>query len=63
MSRSVGLREDQREGHMLATLIQGLFPVDPVWGNYEQARLPAGSAADTLHVPGRVRLQERACSR
>ncbi|MNF01563.1 hypothetical protein D3C80_2005710 [compost metagenome] len=31
MSRSLGLREDQREGEVLATLIFGLFPVDPVW--------------------------------
>ena len=26
MSRSLGLREDQREGEVLATLICGLFP-------------------------------------
>ncbi|KAF2389683.1 hypothetical protein FX983_04122 [Pseudomonas frederiksbergensis] len=26
MSRSLGLREDQREGEVLATLIFGLFP-------------------------------------
>ena len=26
MSRSLGLREDQREGEALATLIYGLFP-------------------------------------
>ncbi len=31
MSRSLGLREDQREGELLATLIFGLFPVDSVW--------------------------------
>ncbi|MBK5508971.1 hypothetical protein [Pseudomonas sp. TH15] len=38
MSRSLGLREDQREGEVLATLIFGLFPLDPVWCIREQAR-------------------------
>ncbi|ROM69200.1 hypothetical protein BK653_14655 [Pseudomonas brassicacearum] len=28
MSRSLGLREDQREGAMLVALIAGLFPLD-----------------------------------
>jgi hypothetical protein len=28
MSRSLGLREDQRVGEVLATRIAGLFPVD-----------------------------------
>jgi hypothetical protein len=28
MSRSLGLREDQREGEVLATLIFGLFPLE-----------------------------------
>jgi hypothetical protein len=36
MSRSIGLREDQREGEVLATLIAVLFPVDPVWCIREQ---------------------------
>jgi hypothetical protein len=31
MSRSIGLREDQREGAVLATLIFELFPLDQVW--------------------------------
>jgi len=38
MSRSLGLREDQREGRVLATLIFRLFPVDPVRCYSEQAR-------------------------
>ncbi|MNC77181.1 hypothetical protein D3C76_1763180 [compost metagenome] len=38
MSRSVGLREDQREGRVLATLIAGLFALDPLWCHCEQAR-------------------------
>ena len=38
MSRSVGLREDQREGRVLATLIAGLFALDPLWCHREQAR-------------------------
>ena len=42
MSRSLGLREDQREGEVLATLIFGLFPVDPVWCIREQARSHKG---------------------
>jgi hypothetical protein len=29
MSRSLGLREDQREGKVLATLVAGLFALDP----------------------------------
>ncbi|MEO6679108.1 MAG: hypothetical protein ABIO21_17265 [Pseudomonas sp.] len=43
MSRSLGLREDQREGEVLATLIFGLFPLDPVWCIREQARTHRGS--------------------
>jgi len=39
MSRSLGLREDQREGRVLATLIAGLFPLDSLWCHREQARL------------------------
>ena len=38
MSRSLGLREDQRLGAELATRIAGLFPLDPVWCYREQAR-------------------------
>jgi hypothetical protein len=47
MSRSLGLREDQREGEVLATLIFGLFPVDPVWCIREQARSHKGSSVNT----------------
>jgi hypothetical protein len=39
MSRSLGLREDQREGEKLVMLITGLFPLDPVRCHREQARL------------------------
>ena len=42
MSRSVGLREDQREGRVLATLIAGLFSLDPLWCHREQARSHMG---------------------
>jgi len=42
MSRSVGLREDQREGRVLATLIAGLFALDPLWCHREQARSHMG---------------------
>jgi hypothetical protein len=38
MSRSLGLREDQLVGAMLATRIAGLFPLDPVWCYRERAR-------------------------
>ncbi len=38
MSRSLGLREDQREGEMLVALIAGLFPLDRCWPIREQAR-------------------------
>jgi hypothetical protein len=31
MSRSLGLREDQRLGEVLAQRIGGLFPVDLLW--------------------------------
>ncbi|RON42854.1 hypothetical protein BK667_27135 [Pseudomonas frederiksbergensis] len=43
MSRSLGLREDQREGEVLATLIIGLFPLDSVWCLREQARSHRGT--------------------
>lgn len=38
MSRSLGLREDQREGEKLVALIAGLFPLEPYWPIREQAR-------------------------
>ncbi|MHC8397311.1 hypothetical protein ACYZT8_27310 [Pseudomonas sp. LB3P93] len=53
MSRSLGLREDQREGEVLATLIAVLFPVDPVCRHREQVGSPhrrrshKGSSANT----------------
>ncbi len=37
MSRSLGLREDQREREMLVALIAGLFPLDPVRCYREQS--------------------------
>ncbi len=40
MSRSLGLREDQRVGEVLATRIAGLFPLDPVWCIREQVGSP-----------------------
>ncbi|MBA4362597.1 MAG: hypothetical protein C0411_18005 [Pseudomonas sp.] len=63
MSRSVGLREDQREGEELAKQIFGLFPVDLVWCHREQARSHMGSAVNTRFVHTTDQLWERACSR
>lgn len=63
MSRSLGLREDQREGEVLATLIFGLFPVDPVRCHREQARSHRGSIVNTKYVKTADQLWERACSR
>jgi hypothetical protein len=63
MSRSLGLREDQREGEVLATLIFGLFPVDPLWCHREQARSHKGSPVNTKFVHTTDQLWERACSR
>jgi len=50
MSRSLGLREDQREGRVLATLIFRLFPVDSVRCYREQARSHMRSRVDTRGV-------------
>jgi hypothetical protein len=63
MSRSLGLREDQRVGEVLATLICGLFSLDPVWCHREQARSHKGSPVNTKFVPTKDQLWERACSR
>jgi hypothetical protein len=63
MSRSIGLREDQREGEVLATLIAVLFPVDAVWCHREQARSHKESAADAKFADTADQLWERACSR
>jgi hypothetical protein len=68
MSRSLGLREDQREGEVLATLIFGLFPVDSVWCIREQVGSPhrrshKGSPANTKFVQIEDQMWERACSR
>ena len=62
MSRSLGLREDQREGEVLATLIAVLFPLDPVWCHREQARSHKGSPVNTRFVHTKDQLWERACS-
>jgi hypothetical protein len=48
MSRSLGLREDQRVGEVLAMRIAGLFPVDSVWCHREQAR--SHMRAELLHT-------------
>jgi hypothetical protein len=50
MSRSLGLREDQREGKVLATLIFRLFPVDPLRCHREQARSHRRSRVDARFV-------------
>jgi len=63
MSRSLGLREDQREGELLATLIVELFPLDPLWCHREQACSHKGSPVNTKFVPTTDQLWERACSR
>lgn len=38
MSRSLGLREDQQVGAILAARIAGLFPRGPMWSLRGQAR-------------------------
>jgi hypothetical protein len=58
MSRSLGLREDQREGEVLATLIAVLFPVDPVGCHRGQVGSPhrrshKGSSANTNFAHGK----------
>jgi hypothetical protein len=63
MSRSLGLREDQRVGEVLATLIIGLFPLDPVSRIREQARSHKGSLVNTTYVNTPDQMWERACSR
>ena len=40
MSRSLGLREDQRVREVLVMQIAGLFPLDPVHCHRGQALLP-----------------------
>jgi hypothetical protein len=57
------LREDQRVGEVLATLIYRLFPVDSVWCIREQARSHKGSPVNTKFVHTTNQLWERACSR
>jgi hypothetical protein len=59
MSRSLGLREDQRVGAMLVMRIVGLFPLDPVYLNREQARSHRESRSSRQSNP----MWERACSR
>jgi hypothetical protein len=57
MSRSLGLREDQRWGESLVTRIIELLPVEPRWCYREQARSHMGLREHTKI------LWERACSR
>ena len=59
MSRSLGLREDQRVGEVLVMRITGLFPLDPVRCHREQARSHRGSPSPRQSNP----MWERACSR
>jgi hypothetical protein len=68
MSRSLGLREDQREGEALATRIAVLFPVNSVWCIREQVGSPHRRShtrfpANTKFVHTTDQLWERACSR
>ena len=63
MSRSLGLREDQREGEVLATRIAGLFPLDPVWCIREQARSHKRSPVNTKVMHTKNQMWERTCSR
>jgi hypothetical protein len=46
MSRSLGLREDRREGARLVALIVGLFPLEPCRPFREQA--PTGAARSNV---------------
>ena len=57
MSRSLGLREDQRWRENLVTRIVELLPVEPRWCHREQARSHIGLREHTKP------LWERACSR
>jgi hypothetical protein len=43
MSRSLGLREDQREVEVLVTLIFASLPLEPRWCYREQAHSHIGS--------------------
>ena len=63
MSRSLGLREDQREGEVLATRIAVLFPLDLVWCIREQARSHTRFSANTKFVQIEDQMWEWACSR
>ena len=61
MSRSLGLREDQRLGAELATRITGLFPQKPVWSLREQARSHIRSASEFNGVNDTGPVWERRC--
>jgi len=63
MSRWVGLREEQREGEVLATLILEFWPVGPRWTYREQARSHTGSVLLHTWSQQHQTLWERACSR
>ncbi len=53
MSRSLGLREDQREGAMLVALIAGLFPLDRV-GPIASKLAPTG---DLVYPGNRIKCE------
>ncbi|TPG66887.1 hypothetical protein EAH78_29425 [Pseudomonas arsenicoxydans] len=68
MSRSIGLREDQRQGEVLATLIAVLFTVDPVWSIREQVESSHRRSHTRSPVSAKIagtddQMWERACSR
>ncbi|MBD9441407.1 hypothetical protein QIW53_21170 [Pseudomonas fluorescens] len=60
MSRSLGLREDQRVGARLATLIGGLFAVDPLWGICERES-KAGATVRRLDLLPKRPAQAKKC--
>ncbi len=51
MSRSLGLREDQRVREVLVMQIGGLFPLDPVRPYREQARSHRGTSVAQTKQP------------
>jgi hypothetical protein len=63
MSRSLGLREDQREVEVLVTLIFASLPLEPRWCYREQARSHRGSLLSHKLSEQQKTIWERACSR
>lgn len=59
MSGWVGLREDRREGEVLATLILQWLPDKPCWCFCEQARSHEGSSLNAQYI----RTEDRVCER